>query len=135
MLGLVFIYASYDKILHPAAFARIINNYKILPNELVNLSAIFLPWLELIIGCLLLSGIWLPGAVFISYVLLMLFFCMLIYNKVRGLDVNCGCFSTGPESNSHSNLYIIRDFIFVIIAGYLTVKIFTNPSVSENSEK
>lgn len=129
-LGLVFIYTSYDKILHPAAFAKIIYNYQIVPNEVINLSAIFLPWLELIIGCLLLSGVWLPGAVFISNGLLVIFFCVLIYNKARGLDISCGCFSTSSESNSHSNLYIARDFIFVIISNYLFIKIFMSPSVS-----
>ena len=70
VLGIVFIYASYDKILHPAAFAKVIYNYQILPDELINLSAIFLPWLELVIGSLLIIGIWLPGSVFIGNILL-----------------------------------------------------------------
>ncbi|MBA3035045.1 MAG: DoxX family membrane protein [Desulfobacterium sp.] len=130
VLGLVFIYASYDKLLHPAAFAKIIYNYQILPNELINLSAIFLPWLELATGCLLLSGVWLPGSVFISNVLLILFFCVLIYNKARGLDISCGCFSTSSKSISYSNLYIIRDAAFIIIANYLFIKVFISPTSS-----
>ncbi|MGB5159237.1 MauE/DoxX family redox-associated membrane protein [Desulfobacterium sp. N47] len=129
VIGLVFIYASYDKILHPAAFAKIIYNYQILPDKLINLTAILLPWLELVIGCLLLSGVWLPGAVFISNVLLIIFFCILIYNKARGLNINCGCFSTSFGSSSYSVFYIARDFIFVIIANYLFIKIFIKPSV------
>lgn len=134
VLGLVFIYASYDKILHPAAFAKIIYNYQMLPDKLINLTAILLPWLELVIGCLLISGLWLPGAVFISNVLLIIFFCILIYNKARGLNINCGCFSTSSKSISYSNLYIIRDAAFIIIANYLFIKVFISPTSSENNK-
>jgi len=129
VLGVVFIYASYDKILHPAAFAKIIYNYQILPDELVNLSAIFLPWLELITGSLLIIGVWLPGSVFISNILLIIFFCALMYNKARGLDISCGCFSTGESEALGSNLYLLRDFSFIVIAVYLSFKVFITDSV------
>ena len=36
-LGAVFLYASYDKILHPAAFAKAVYNYQILPDEAISL--------------------------------------------------------------------------------------------------
>jgi len=124
VLGIVFIYASYDKILYPTAFAKVIYNYQILPDELVNLSAIFLPWLELVIGSLLIIGVWLPGSIFISNILLIIFFCALMYNKARGLDISCGCFSTGIDDASQSNFYIFRDFGFIVISLYLFIKIF-----------
>jgi len=124
VLGIVFVYASYDKILHPAAFAKIIYNYQILPDELINLSAIFLPWLELSIGFLLVIGVWLPGSVFIGNILLIIFFCALVYNKARGLDIGCGCFSTGEGETPESNLYLLRDFSFIVIAVYLFIKVF-----------
>ena len=47
-VGGVFIYASIDKIMHPHGFAELVNNYHILPPYLVNLMAIFLPWLEMV---------------------------------------------------------------------------------------
>ena len=124
VLGIVFVYASYDKILHPAAFAKIIYNYQILPDALVNLSAIFLPWLELTIGSLLIIGVWLPGSVFIGNILLLIFFCALMYNKARGLDISCGCFSTGESEALGSNLYLLRDFSLIVIAVYLFIKVF-----------
>ncbi len=133
ILGMVFIYASYDKILHPAAFAKVIYNYQILPGELVNLSAIFLPWLELTIGSLLIIGVWLPGSVFISNILLIIFFSALMYNKARGLDISCGCFSTGEGEAPESNLYLLRDFSFVVIAVYLFIKVFITDSAGLNS--
>lgn len=124
ILGIVFVYASYDKILHPAAFAKIIHNYQILPDELINLSAMVLPWFELTIGSFLIIGVWLPGSVFIANILLIVFFSAILYNKARGLDVSCGCFSTVADSGSQSSLYIARDFSFIIIAFYLFIKVF-----------
>jgi len=133
VLGIVFVYASYDKILHPAAFAKVIYNYQILPDELVNLSAIFLPWLELIIGSLLIIGVWLPGSVFTGNILLIIFFCALMYNKARGLDISCGCFSTSEGEAPESTLYLVRDFSFVVIAVYLFFKVFITDSVGLKS--
>lgn len=133
MMGIVFIYASYDKILHPAAFAKIIHNYQILPDELINLSAIFLPWLELAIGSFLIIGIWLPGSVFISNILLIIFFSALMYNRSRGLDISCGCFSTSESVTPESALYLLRDFSFVIIAVYLFIKVFITDSAGLKS--
>ena len=37
VLGLIFIYASVDKIYHPAEFAQVISNYQILPDALINI--------------------------------------------------------------------------------------------------
>jgi uncharacterized membrane protein YphA (DoxX/SURF4 family) len=92
-LGVVFVYASFDKILRPAAFAEIIYNYQILPDPLINIASIFLPWLELLLGLLLIFGFWLPGAVLIANALFLVFFATLIFNSARGLDIDCGCFS------------------------------------------
>ena len=128
VLGMIFVYASYDKILHPAAFAKIIYNYRILPDELINLSAIFLPWLEFIIGSLLITGVWLPGSVFIGNILLIIFFSAIIYNKVRGLDISCGCFSTSEGAAPESTFYLLRDFSFVVIAVYLFIRVFISES-------
>ena len=54
IVGLVFVAASLYKIASPAEFARIIDNYRILPGIMVNLAAVVMPWLELFAGALLL---------------------------------------------------------------------------------
>ena len=76
ILGLVFIYASYDKILDPGKFARDIANYHIIPFGLENSIAIILPWIELLIGLGIILGIFLDGSVFISGGFLVLFILM-----------------------------------------------------------
>lgn len=119
ILSGVFIYASWDKILHPAAFAEAVFNYQILPAELINLTALILPWLELILGVLLLSGICMPGAVLGVNLLMITFLSALIINSARGLDISCGCFSTGTTSSGLSWWVVLRDVFFFSLSGYL----------------
>ena len=126
ILGGVFVYASIDKILYPAAFAEAVYNYQILPGELINVAAIILPWLELILGGFLIVGIWVPGSVFISNVLLIGFFGALLFNLARGLDIDCGCFSTSQQATGvHCMcLYVIRDGMFLMLSLYLFIQFF-----------
>ena len=43
VVGVVFIYASLDKLAHPQAFAEAISHYRIVPYPLLHLSAHLLP--------------------------------------------------------------------------------------------
>ena len=63
-LGVVFVAASIAKIANPSAFAELVADYQILPKILVNPVAVFLPWMELLIGFLLITGLWLQVARF-----------------------------------------------------------------------
>jgi uncharacterized membrane protein YphA (DoxX/SURF4 family) len=119
VLGAIFIFAGVDKILHPDAFAAIIKNYQILPVKLISLAAVVLPWLELILGISLIAGVWLPGAVTLSNLLLIVFFGTMLFNMARGLDVNCGCFSTSPTAKSNVVWYVFRDLAFLLLGLYL----------------
>jgi len=121
----IFIYASIDKIAHPAAFAKDVYNYQILPDVLINLTALVLPWLELLLGLCLLAGIWLPGAVLTVNGLLLVFLAALVFNLARGLDVNCGCFSTGSDAPVMSTAwYLSRDVGFLAVGVFLFFGVF-----------
>jgi uncharacterized membrane protein YphA (DoxX/SURF4 family) len=122
ILGLIFIMASADKILHPKAFAEAIFNYQILPDSLINLMAIMLPWLEILLGLFLIGGFWLPGVVSLANALLVVFFGALVFNVARGLDVHCGCFSTGTKGEPATAWYLARDSAFLLMGGYLFFK-------------
>jgi uncharacterized membrane protein YphA (DoxX/SURF4 family) len=123
-MGLVFLYASYDKILHPEAFARSVFNYQILPDKAVNIVALVLPCIELLLGLAIISGIWLPGATVISTSLMMIFIGALIFNQIRGLDIHCGCFSTEITQGPAGIWTIVRDISFLAASAYLTLWIF-----------
>jgi uncharacterized membrane protein YphA (DoxX/SURF4 family) len=125
VVAAIFVYASADKILHPAAFAKIVHNYQILPGGLINATAIVLPWLELFLGILLLLGVWQPGAVLTASALLVAFFGALVFNALRGLDVECGCFSTSPgHSQGSVAWYLVRDGLFLFMGAFLFWRTF-----------
>lgn len=124
--GVVFVAASIDKIIHPDAFAQAVYNYQLLPNVTINFVAIVLPWLEFVLGLLLMAGIWVPGGVLLSSGLMAMFFAVLVYNQMRGLDVACGCFSTAPLEKGSGILYIARDGLFLVMGFYLFVMVFVN---------
>jgi uncharacterized membrane protein YphA (DoxX/SURF4 family) len=121
LLGAMFIIASLDKIHHPAAFARIIYNYQIISGIWINITAAILPWIELVLGICLIAGLWKPGTLLLSNLLLSVFTVLLILNLTRGLDINCGCFSTNPSQMVSTAWEILRDFLFLILAIYLII--------------
>ena len=126
-MGGVFIYASYDKILHPEPFAEAVFNYQILPDFLVNLTAIVLPWLELFLGVFLLIGIWLPGAAVLSTLLLTAFMGAMLFNFARGLDISCGCFSTEEPLTIWT---ILRDGMFLLLSLYIGFATFFQKQIT-----
>jgi uncharacterized membrane protein YphA (DoxX/SURF4 family) len=127
VLGGVFVFASLNKILHPLAFAKVIDNYQILPDKIINLAAIILPWIEVILGCFLILGIWLPGAIVLINLLLIVFLTGLVFNIARGLNIECGCFSTNTAENPSSLWYLARDAVFLLMGGYLFYKALIKP--------
>ena len=115
-LGLIFIYASYHKILAPADFAKIVYGYDLFPAGTINLIAIILPFIELIAGLALILGIFPRSAALILIGMLAAFIVVLSINLIRGHEFNCGCFSTkeaGYFSSAESTL--VRDIIYLLL--------------------
>lgn len=133
ILGAVFLYASFDKIIQPAAFAKTIANYQILPDILTHPAAIILPWLEVIIGLALLLGFWLPGSVFLANLLLVSFMGALSFNMARGLNIYCGCFTSTvvPGEEISMGWYLLRDGIFLTMGFILFSLVFFRKDLSE----
>jgi uncharacterized membrane protein YphA (DoxX/SURF4 family) len=124
-LGGVLLFASWDKLHHPATFARAVYNFQILPDPLVNLTAIVLPWLELVLGLLLVAGVWLPGALVWCNLLLATFTGAMLFNLARGVDVQCGCFNASSTSAMIGLWDVLRDLSLLALALYLLVALFT----------
>ncbi len=118
VLGCVFIYASLDKIRHPDLFAEAVYNYQLLPDVAINLVAIWLPWLELCSGALLLLGLWIRGSVLTLSGLMIVFGMALGINLARGLDIHCGCFTT-DSTDPITILTLFQDSLFLLLGFYL----------------
>jgi uncharacterized membrane protein YphA (DoxX/SURF4 family) len=133
LLGAVFLYASYDKILHPQAFARAVYNYQILPDALINLTALILPWLELLLGICLVAGWWLPGTTMLCTGLMVVFIGSLIFNQIRGLDIHCGCFSAGINEGPAGLWTVARDMVLLAMSAGLTYRVLCKARIQERA--
>ncbi len=120
-LGAVFIVASIDKIQNPEAFATTIANYRLLPYKFINGMAIALPWLEIITGTFLILGVWIKANTVIVWGLLLVFSIAISQALVRGLDINCGCFTTNPVAERMSWWTLIWDLIWLCWGGLVWV--------------
>jgi len=118
VLGGVFIYASLDKIQHPELFAEAVYNYQLSPEVAVNLVALWLPWVELLSGGLLVLGVWVRGSSLILSGLMVVFLASLGINLARGLDIHCGCFTT-QGSDPLTIFTLLRDSLFLLLALFL----------------
>ena len=121
ILGAVFIYASLDKIADPVAFSTNIDNYHISPIAINNLAALILPWIELIIGLSLITGVFLDGASILTIGLLAFFIFIITQAYMRGISLECGCFKTALDPSlgdlKQDMLWrIFEDILFLVLA-------------------
>jgi len=100
VLGAVFVVAALPKIADPEAFARIVYQWQVVPPVPANLVAIVLPWVELVAGLLLISGVWKKDAALVIALLLVVFLGAASFVLAHGIDVeNCGCTSVSEAAH------------------------------------
>jgi len=130
IIGSVFIYAGFIKLIDPKAFAKVISQYDIVPDILLPVVAIGLPAAEFLAGLGLVLNI--RGSLMVISNLLVIFIMVLGYGIFNNMDIDCGCFST-EEINARNSLKqaLFRDLFMVVAACYLYVykrlKYETNP--------
>jgi len=125
LLGVVFLYASWGKIIDPAAFADIIANYQIVSPNVGRLTALFLPYLELVCGAFLIINHWPRGSALLVAGMMLVFMAALGYNIYRGIDVDCGCFTLTEGATGNMWLYLVRDILFLAMA--IAVLLYRRP--------
>lgn len=118
VIGAVFVYAGAAKAWDPIAFTRDIQNFHILPWPVGVRLAFYLPWLEILCGLALLTGYLRRGAVFILTPLTMIFIGATVAAKIRGIDLECGCFGSATKNLSFS-WHLVVDF--ALFAGLLAL--------------
>lgn len=94
-LAVVWAWAARAKILDPAGAVLSVRAYRLLPEALVHPVAYGLPFLELAVAVLLVAGIATRLAAGTSAGLLLVFMAGIASAWARGLQIDCGCFSTG----------------------------------------
>ncbi len=118
ILGGLFVYAGVLKISNPKAFAKVISQYNLVPEQLLVIVAIGLPLLEIIAGAGLIFDI--KGSLTAITAMIVMFIVVLWYGILNNLDIDCGCFSM-DEQKTHDSLReaFYRDWVMLGGAMYL----------------
>ncbi|NBX70485.1 MAG: DoxX family membrane protein [Actinobacteria bacterium] len=108
------------------AAQRAINAYKVFPPSWAPFLGYALPGLEIVLGLLLLVGMFVRISSLVTAVLMTGFIAGIISVWVRGYSIDCGCFGGGGDvSEAGKNLRyskeILRDLLFVGLAIRLVV--------------
>ncbi len=136
VLGGVFVYAGTLKLVHLLAFADSIATFQLLPSQLINVVALALPPFEILVGAMLLFGIFQRQAAFSLLVLTGIFMLFLFQAAVRGLVVDCGCFGTGKPSAGSAWLALGRDVLLAVGCCWVYLRVFcAERGVKKNPKK
>jgi len=133
-LGAVFVASAIPKLVDPPAFAHMIYNYRLLPGTLVNALALVMPWVELLVGVLLVLGAWRREAALVAALLLVVFLGAIGWNLLRGHAIDCGCFDVRSAGKTPGELLadmkwvMLRDVGLLLLAGQ--VLLATSPRFS-----
>jgi uncharacterized membrane protein YphA (DoxX/SURF4 family) len=124
-LGIIFLVAAWPKIVDPPSFAHMIYNYRVLPAGLINITALTMPWLEILAGLCLILGIWIKPARWIIASMLVVFILAIAFNLMRDNAIDCGCFDVSAAGKTHEErladmrLVILRDLGMLLMVAQL----------------
>lgn len=124
ILGAILVYAAYAKLrVSWLVFAGSLSGYQLLPDSLLEPIAKTLPWFELALGILLISGVLARWSALISTLLLGTFFGVMIRSYAAGLKIDCGCFGPGEALGPKT---LIRDGSLVALSLAVTIGAFVS---------
>ncbi len=131
-LGAVWIIAGAVKVSDPAQSVAAVRAYQLLPDTLAQLVGWALPYLEILLGVVLVIGLFTRWAALLSGLLQTAFIVGLLAAWGRGLSIDCGCFSAGGQVAPGATSYLpdlARDIVFLLAAAWLVVRPFTRVSL------
>ncbi|MCX5689897.1 MAG: DoxX family membrane protein [Planctomycetota bacterium] len=128
VLGGLFVFAAVMKLQDIQGFAFSVKAFELFPasaDHAPKLLAFVVPWTELLVGLLLILGLWTRAASMLLALILIGFIAGIISVLARDLNVSCGCFGrfekpcTGPISSCHivRNCVLLLATLFVLWKG------------------
>jgi uncharacterized membrane protein YphA (DoxX/SURF4 family) len=117
--------AGLLKVTKPEVSARAVQAYQILPFDVATYVGYGLPVLEVVLGTLLVLGLFTRAGAAVSGVLLVAFIIGIASAWARGLNIDCGCFGEGGTIDPSQTRYleeILRDVGLVLCAAWLVIR-------------
>jgi uncharacterized membrane protein YphA (DoxX/SURF4 family) len=125
IVGVVLIWAGALKVTSPAVSARAVNAFQILPYDVARYVGYALPLVELLIGLMLVFGLFTRLAAVVGGLLMVAFIIGIASAWARGLSIDCGCFGGGGTIAAAQTQYpldIMRDLGVAACAAWLVVR-------------
>ena len=122
ILGGVLLAAGALKIGNLQKSAMAVRAYELLPVSLANFLGYTLPWIEIGVGLLLITGALVRISGLIGAVTMLAVIIAIGQAWARGLSIDCGCFGGGGAIDPEDTKYlseIIRDIGLLILGIYL----------------
>jgi uncharacterized membrane protein YphA (DoxX/SURF4 family) len=120
--GVLLLWAGASKALDRQGSILAVSGYDALPAGLVEPVAIVLPWIELVLGLLLVLGLYTRVAGIGTAVLMSAFVAGMLQAKARGLSIDCGCFGGGGAGDGVSWIDILRDLPLLAAGVFLAAR-------------
>ncbi|HHL57775.1 MAG TPA: DoxX family membrane protein, partial [Bacteroidetes bacterium] len=117
ILGIILIFSGIAKIADPSKAVNLMLEFKVIPELVILIVVSILPILEILIGVLLISGMYPKFASISALVLFSGFFFISIYGTLIGLSSDCGCFGSVIKSRIGWGM-VVRNGMFVVGAVY-----------------
>ena len=124
VVGVIDLLAGLSKFSDPAGNVRAVRAYRILPESMVPTVGHALPTIEIVIGGLLILGLFTRPMAILSGLFFLAFIIGISSAWWRGLQIDCGCFGGGgtiPDATSKYPWEIARDSGLAILAALLVV--------------
>ncbi|HMT31785.1 MAG TPA: DoxX family membrane protein [Dermatophilaceae bacterium] len=122
VLGGVLLVAGALKVTNLGASALAVRAYQLLPYDLAGYVGYALPVVEIIVGLLLILGLFTRAAAVLGGLLMLAFVIGICWAWAKGLSIDCGCFGGGGEISSGRTAYPLdfaRDLVLLLAAGWL----------------
>lgn len=122
VLGGALLLAGGLKIGKPTGSARAVQAYDVMPFEMAKWVGYALPYIEVILGALLVLGLFTRVSAALGAALMVVFVIGIAQAWARGLTIDCGCFGGGGQVAEGQTKYgreILRDIGFVLCGAWL----------------
>lgn len=133
-LGGVLVVAGALKISDLEQSVLAVRGYQILPYDLAVVVGHALPPLEIIVGVLLIAGLFTRWAALIGSLFMAAFIIGITQAWVRGLTIDCGCFGGGGQVAANQTKYgleILRDAGLMALGVLLVIRPHTPFAVED----
>jgi uncharacterized membrane protein YphA (DoxX/SURF4 family) len=124
IVGAVELLAGLSKFSDPAGNVRAVRAYRILPESIVPTVGHALPTIEIVIGSLLILGLFTRAMGILSGLFFLAFIIGISSAWARGLEINCGCFGNGGVPADPQRQYAIdiaRDLGLLLCSVWLVI--------------